>query len=246
MKLTTYAAAVLVTCVPSVALALVGVDWKFAKFPKDGVDDVTFPFNMANAPHKSGFYFAQEYTFHNVAKLAYCGVQPRPNDAKGKEIVHGVFSTFQGGSTSSHKNCHYGADSGPGVSCAVEIQGDYSHTYNVAIKNIGDTTWRGTLVDAVTGNATIIGEWTLPTGAGKISNGYMGFIEYYTWNGQESHTCASLPYAEASFFDPTSTTPGASGGSIVKAYEYGDCVGHAGYVATKVPGGYDIKVGVHI
>ncbi|KAF9386608.1 hypothetical protein CPB97_003546 [Podila verticillata] len=241
MKLT--AAALLALCAPSLSFALVGNDWKFSNAPADGLNDITFPFNMAKAPHKSGFYFAQQFNFHNVTDVGYTGLQPR-EDSRGKRVVHAAFSSFQAGTTTKHRNCSQGADGGAGVSCAVDIQGDYNHTYNLVVKNIRGTTWRGTLVDAVTRKSTIVGEWTLPAGAGKLVNGQGGFVEYYTWNGQPSHTCDSLPFTEATFYSPTSTTRGASGGSNTDVYEYGDCVGKAGYSVTKVArGGYDIKVG---
>ncbi|KAF9361344.1 hypothetical protein BGX26_004202 [Mortierella sp. AD094] len=240
MKLT--AAAVLASCVPSLGFALVGNGWKFNSAPSGGLNDVTFPFKIANAPHKSGFYFAQQFNFHNVAEVGYTGLQPRP-DSNGNSVVHAAFSSFQGGTTSNHPNCSDGADGGAGVSCSVDINGDYSHTYNLVVKNTSGTTWRGTLVDTVTGKSTVVGEWTLPHGAGKIVNGQVGFVEYYIWNGQPSHTCNSLPSTKATFYNPTSKTRGASGGKITSVYEYGDCVGKAGYSARKVSKGYDIKVG---
>jgi hypothetical protein len=240
MKLTT--AAVIALCAPSLAFALVGNEWKFDSVPSAGLSDVTFPFNMAKAPHKSGFYFAQQFNFKNVAEVGYTGLQPR-EDKNGASIIHAAFSSFQGGTTTKHPNCRAGADNGPGVSCAVDINGNYNHTYNLVVKNTGGTTWRGTLVDTVTRKATVVGEWTLPSGAGKIVNGQVGFVEYYPWNGQPSHTCKSLPITEAKFYNPTSKTAGASGGRITSVYEYGDCVGKAGYSLTKMTKGYDIKCG---
>ncbi|KAG0033534.1 hypothetical protein BGZ82_006075 [Podila clonocystis] len=176
MKLT---AASLALCAPSLAFALIGNDWAFDKAPSDGPSDITFSFNMAKAPHKSGFYFAQQFNFHNVAKVGYTGLQPR-EDKNGASIVHAAFSSFQGGTTTKHPNCYVGADGGPGVSCAVDYAGDYSHTYNLVVENTEGTTWRGTLVDTVTRTSTVVGEWTLPSGAGKIVNGQFGFVEYYT------------------------------------------------------------------
>ncbi|KAI9236278.1 hypothetical protein MVEG_08328 [Podila verticillata NRRL 6337] len=241
MKLTI--AALLALCAPSVSFALVGSNWKFSNVPADGLNDVTFSFNMAKAPHKSGFYFAQQFNFHNVAEVGYTGLQPR-EDSSGKSFVHAAFSSFQGGTTTTHSNCHQGADGGSGVSCAVDINGNYNDTYNLVVENISGTTWRGTVVDTVTRMSTVVGEWTLPAGAGKLVNGQMGFVEYYTWNGQPSHTCNSLPFTEATFYNPTSKTSGASGGSITNVYEYGDCVGKAGFSVAKVAnGGSDIKVG---
>ncbi|KAG0306752.1 hypothetical protein BGZ98_001760 [Dissophora globulifera] len=240
MKLT--AAVVLASWVPSLGFGLVGNGWKFDSAPSSGLSDVTFPFNIANAPHKSGFYFAQQFNFKNGANVGYTGLQPRP-DSNGNSVIHAAFSSFQSGTTSSHPNCSNGADGGPGVSCAVDINGDYNHTYNLVVENTIGTTWRGTLVDTMTGGSTVVGEWTLPQGAGRIINGQLGFVEYYTWNGQPSHTCDSLPFTEATFYSPTSKTSGASGGRITYVYEYGDCVGQAGYSVTKVSGAYDIKVG---
>ncbi|KAF9316423.1 hypothetical protein BG003_002006 [Podila horticola] len=165
---------------------------------------------MAKAPHKSGFYFAQQFSFNNVTIIGYTGLQPR-EDKNGASIVHAAFSSFQGGTTTKHPNCYLGADNGPGVSCAVDINGDYSHTYNLVVENTEGTTWRGTMVDTVMGNATVVGEWTLPEGARKIVNGQVGFVEYYTWNGQRSHTCESLPFTEAIFYNPTSKPPAPLG-----------------------------------
>ncbi|KAF9901565.1 hypothetical protein EC991_006013 [Linnemannia zychae] len=240
MKLTI--AAILALCAPSVCLGLVGNSWKFASAPSDGLDDVTFSFNIANAPHKRGFYFAQQFNFKNTPKVGYTGLQPQV-DAKGKSVIRGVFSSFQGGTTTKHPNCHPGADGGPGVSCAVLIDGDYNHTYNLVVENIGGTSWRGTLVDTVTSAATIVGEWTLPAGSGKIVNGQVGFVEYFIWNGLPSFTCDSCPYTEAIFYDPTSKTTGASGGKITRVYDYGTCKGKVQYSSAPINGGYEIKVG---
>ncbi|KAF9405850.1 hypothetical protein BGZ76_006466, partial [Entomortierella beljakovae] len=190
----------------------------------------------------TGFYFAQQFNFKNIPSAGYTGLQPRP-DSNGNNIIHAAFSSFQDGATSNHPNCYDGADSGPGSSCAVEIIGDYSHTYNLVVENTGGTTWRGTLVDTVIGDSTVVGEWTLPSGAGNIANGQWGFVEYYTWNGQKSHTCDSLPFTEATFYDPTSKTSGASGGVVYNVVEDGDCIGKVEFSTAVVPGGYDIKVG---
>ncbi|KAJ0151639.1 Uncharacterized protein HZ326_5900 [Fusarium oxysporum f. sp. albedinis] len=39
------------------------------------------------------------------------------------------------------------------LKCALDIFGDYSHFYNITVKNTGGTTWRGTLIDTVTGKS---------------------------------------------------------------------------------------------
>ncbi|KAF9966992.1 hypothetical protein BGZ70_000458, partial [Mortierella alpina] len=147
------------------------------------------------------------------------------------------------GAKSNHPNCYDGADGGPGVSCAVDIKGDYLNKYSLVIKNVGGTTWRGTLVDDYTRRSTVVGQWTLPAGAGKIVNGQVGFVEYYKWNDGKPHACNTLPFTEATFYNPLSKTRGASGGKITKVYEYGNCVGKVRYSTKNLSHGYDIKVG---
>ncbi|KAF9125971.1 hypothetical protein BGW39_007021 [Mortierella sp. 14UC] len=234
MKLTT--AAILVLCAPSLAFDLVGNDWKFDRATPAGLSDITFPFNMANAPHRSGYYFALQPNFRNVSKVAYTGLQPH-EDSKGNNIFHAT------GTTTKDPNCRTGADSGPGVSCAIDIKGSYWHNYNLVVENTRDTTWRGGLVDTRTGVSTVVGEWTLPKGSGKIVNGQLGFVEYYTWSGLSSHTCDLLPYTRAIFYNPTSKARGASGGKVTEVYEYGDCVGKVDYSVVRKFWRYNIKVG---
>lgn len=239
----TAAAAVLASFAPSLALALVGNSWKFLTAPTEGLNDVTFAFNMAHAPHKSGFFFAQQFSFKNEPnKVGYTGLLPG-TDLNGNNVVHAAFSSFVPGTTTVHPKCKNGADGGAGVSCGIQVKGDYDHTYKVTVENTAGTTWRGTLIDTVTGTTNVIGEWTLPNGAGKMNSGQLGFVEYFPWNVQHGHTCESLPLSEVSIFNPTSKTQGVNGGSITSVYEYGNCIGKAGYSLTKVAGGYDIKVG---
>ncbi|KAF9919688.1 hypothetical protein FBU30_010665 [Linnemannia zychae] len=237
-----FATAILLACAPSLGLALIGNYWTFKTAPAGGLNDVTFSFDMAKAPHKKGYYFAQQFNFNGIKNVGYIGLQPRP-DSNGSSVIHAAFSSFQGGTVTSHPNCHTGADGGAGVSCAVDILGDYNHVYAVTVENISGTTWRGTLTDTVTNTEAVIGEWTLPSEAGKIRNWQMGFVEYFPWNSQPSHTCSSLPFTEVTFFNPTSKTPGASEGKVYYVHEYGDCVGQAGYATTQFSNGFDINCG---
>ncbi|EFY84314.1 hypothetical protein J3459_016971 [Metarhizium acridum] len=236
-----YSLTALAVLAPELGSALVGNSWSFTGQPAGGLKDVTFPFNMAGASHTSGYYFAQQFNFYGVDSVGYCGIQNRPNK-NGKSIVHGVFSSFQKGATTSDPNCHAGADGGPGVSCAVDFEGDYGVTYNIVVENAGGTKWKGTAVNTATGKSVHIGSWTLPTSAKGIRSSQVGFVEYYPWNSG-SHKCSDLPKTSVTMFNPTSRTAGAGTGSIGKPYEYGDCVGKVNFSTTKVTGGYKITVG---
>ncbi|KAF4953684.1 hypothetical protein FGADI_5791 [Fusarium gaditjirri] len=227
----------------SPGLASVYNDWAFKKAPAAGLNDVTFPMSMKGAPRTSGHYFAQQFGFKGINDIGYTGLQPRP-DKNGKQIVHAVFSSFQKGTTTKHKNCYAGADGGPGISCSIDITGNYSHLYNLRVKNVGGTTWRGTITDTVTGYWYVIGEWKLPSSARKMLNGQAGFFEYYEWNdGKPKHNCTSQPFSQVFIGNPTSKTRGASGGAITKVYEDGECVKRLGLKATKTGKGYQIKAG---
>ncbi|KND87045.1 hypothetical protein TOPH_08317 [Tolypocladium ophioglossoides CBS 100239] len=234
-------AALIALLAPATCWGLVGITWKFENEPTRGLKDVTFPFNMTNAPHESGFYFAQQFNFKGVPDVGYTGLQPR-KDNSGGSVVHGVFSSFQKGTTSSHRNCHGGADGKPGVSCAVDINASYSPTYNLVVENTSGTSWRGTLIDASSGKKTIIGEWTLPSGALGIKSSQVGFVEFYPWNAGP-HKCKNLPKTQVTFGKPTSETGGTGPGFVGDAYEYGDCKGKVGFKMTTTGEGVRVDVG---
>ena len=220
--------------------ALVGLSWSMANVPKTGLKDITFPISMPNAPHKSGYFFAQQFSFNGQSDVGYTGLQPRP-DSGSQSIIHAVFSSFISGTTTADSNCHDGADGGPGVSCAVDIKADYAHDYHLQIQNIGGTQWVGTLVDAVTGSKTHIGSYTLPSGTGGIKESQAGFVEYYPWNSESQHACNTLPKTSVTFGAPT--TSGGNSGKLGSPYEYGDCVGRVNFSTRKNGSGYEVSVG---
>lgn len=235
-----YSIAALASIGPHASLALVGVGWSFSGSPSGGMSDVTFPINMDGSSYESGYYYAQQFTFQNSG-LGYTGLQPRP-DSGGNHIVHGVFSSFIKGTTTDDSNCSDGADGGDGVSCSVDITGDYSHTYNLVVENSSGTTWKGSMVDTTTGTSTHIGSWTIPSGTGGIENSQGGFIEYYPWNSG-THQCGDLPKSTSAFYNPTSKTSGSGTGTVDHPYEYGDCVGKVAYSFRQLSGGYSVTVG---
>ncbi|KAF5238893.1 hypothetical protein FANTH_10136 [Fusarium anthophilum] len=236
-------ATILALHLPSLGLASVYNNWAFSNIPSAGLGDITFPISMKGAPRKSGYYFAQQFNFHGIDRVGYTGLQPRP-DNRRRQVVHAAFSSFQNGTTTNHRNCHPGADGGPGVSCALDLLGDYSHLCTITVENTGDTTWKGTLLDTVTGQSHVIGEWTLPSSAGKMLNGQAGFVEYYNWNdGTTNHDCSTQPFTQVFFGNPTSKTKGASGGKITSVYEAGECVMKLNLKATQTGKGYQIQAG---
>ncbi|KAG0268174.1 hypothetical protein DFQ27_007405 [Actinomortierella ambigua] len=236
MKL--HATTLFALCAPSVCLAVVSLSWDFLAIPTTGLLDITFPFNVANAPHQTGFYFAQQFKFIKVAEVGTIGLKPQ-EDVNGTSVIRGVFSSSQNGTTTNHPNCSPGADGGAGVSCEFTFPATYSNTFNMVVENINGTTWRGTAVDSETSNTTEIGEWTLPSESGGILGSQTGFIEYY------AHNCTVPPFTEVTFFNPTSDTPGAMGGSIETVAErpYG-CEKQANFTDRGVPDGHDISIGV--
>ncbi|KAF4475761.1 zinc finger odd-paired-like (opl) [Fusarium agapanthi] len=216
---------------------------EFKKFPSVGIDDITFPMKMQKTPREDGLYFAQQFGWKGINDIGYIGLQPRP-DKNGRQVIHAAFSSFQKGTTSTHKHCTAGADGGPGVSCKIDIYGNYSHLQHLTVKHIGGTRWRGVLTDTVARTSNVIGEYTLPSSARKLTNGQVGFMEYYVWNdGEKHHNCTSQHFGRVFIGDPTTKTSGASGGKISDVYQAGECVNKLNLKATRNPHGYQIQAG---
>ncbi|KAJ7078724.1 hypothetical protein B0H15DRAFT_788729, partial [Mycena belliarum] len=164
-------------------------------------------------------------------------------DCKKSDVLHGVFSSFVRGTTTTHKNCSPGADGGPGVSCAVEWNGVYNRTYDYEIQTSGSRLWVGTAVDTVTGARVQIGSWTLPAGSGGIRSSQAGFVEWYPWNGGEPpNHCARLPYQKTIFGNPRTSGAGSVGHQGL-SHEYGDCVGQVAFHTEPVSSGVENNCG---
>ncbi|KAF7795911.1 hypothetical protein EIP86_007078 [Pleurotus ostreatoroseus] len=239
-----FATLTLFSLLPAYTYALVGVDWDVDNTPASGLTDITFPFNIANATHVSGYYFAQQFGFNGLADIGYTGLQPRPDSALGVSNIRAVFSSFVPNTTTLDPLCSLGADGGPGVSCSITIPASYAHTYNMEVVNTVGTTWTGTMVDTITGIRAHVGTWTLPAGAGGIKSNEGGFVEYYLWNDGQAHPCNTLPKTQAFFGVPTTTTAGAGPGHISTAYEYGNCIGQVAFSTSTTNAGTFVKVGV--
>jgi len=243
MKLSSSLALVasLLSIIPTTC-ALVGSSWSVTNVPSSGLSDITFPITIVQADHISGYYFAQQFGFVGLNDVGYTGIQPRP-DNNGAAVLHGVFSSFVAGTTSSDANCSSGADGGAGVSCSFEWNGVYGRTYGFEVKTTGNRLWVGTAVDTVTGQRIHIGSYTLPAGSQGIQSSQAGFVEWYPWNGGEPpNHCARLPYQKTIFGNPTTTHAGSVGTQSL-AYEYGDCVGQVAFQAGKVTGGAENSCG---
>ncbi|OEV05604.1 hypothetical protein AN216_02815 [Streptomyces oceani] len=222
----------LLVAVPQTAAASVGggnvsIGWSIDGVPESGLTNITFPITVNKATaHQDGIYFAQQYNFANA--MGYTGLQPRENSG-GSERLSARFSTFTAGASTSDPLCHEGADGGPGVTCAVDFDAVYGHTYDVTVERSGTNTWTGTATDTVSGESTHLGTYTLPEGSGNLQGSQGGFVEYYL--GIPS--CAEMPRSDVVFGGPTSTDAGGLSGASRANYEYSDCVGEANYQAER-------------
>ncbi|XWW96135.1 hypothetical protein V2A60_004106 [Cordyceps javanica] len=229
---------------PSACLAGIGHTWSFSSSPAGGMKDVTFGFDVSGAAHRRGYYFANQFNFQNVKEVSYTGVQPQTDAAGGRASIRGVFSSFQRGATSTHPNCSDGADGGDGVSCGVTVAvSDFSGRFDCVVENIGGTRWRGTLKNDAQGISVVIGEFSQPAGAGGVTKGQMGFLEYFLANGNPNFKCHDQFKTKVSYYFPTSRTPGAGTGTIPKPYEYGSCVGDQGFSTSGGPNYWTINTG---
>ncbi|KAJ7164320.1 hypothetical protein C8R46DRAFT_1278488 [Mycena filopes] len=224
--------------------ALIGLGWSMSNVPATGLQNICFPLTIVQADHISGYFFAQQFGFVN-SSTGYTGLQPRPNDADGRPVLHGVFSSFVPGTTTNDPNCKAGVDGSPdGVSCAFDFPGVYNRTYNLVVILEGAGTWSGQVTDTVTLVRIHIGRWTLPATAGGIRYYQVGFVEWYPWNvgTPPQNKCAKLPYQKTIFGIPSTTNPGSVGTENL-AYHSGDCVGAANFHTGKVASGIEVDSG---
>ncbi|OAQ73251.1 hypothetical protein VFPPC_01008 [Pochonia chlamydosporia 170] len=195
----------------AVAVQMVHLGWEAANVPASGLQDVTFPMAMPKAPHESAYYFEQAISFKNIPKkypfsVIYTGLQPRP-DKNGKSIVHATFSSFFPDTTTTDKACHLGADGGPGVSCAIDVESSYNDTYHLQIKVNGQT-YSGTLINSNTNQTWGMGSFDLPAGVSGMKGGkWVGFVEYYNTGLQD---CTKYPFTAATFGTPFTSMVGVN------------------------------------
>ncbi|KAF5856128.1 hypothetical protein ETB97_007848 [Aspergillus alliaceus] len=221
------------------------VPWTVDNVPPSGLLDITFPMSMEDSARERGWYYAQNFLFGGSSKGAYIGLQPRPNNATGP-VIHAAFSSFINGTTTQDANCYEGADGGPGVSCAIDILGDYTHIYDLKVQNTGGTTWTGTLIDTVTKVEAHIGRWTLPAGTTGIKGSYVGFVEWWPFNDRRKQPdCKSLRQTSILFDAPRTSTPGAGISRLGSAYEVYDCSGKQNFRQERTGAAVKVTVGYH-
>ncbi|MGV3345714.1 hypothetical protein ACGVWS_08180 [Enterobacteriaceae bacterium LUAb1] len=209
------------------------VQWKLNKLHNaPSVDprftNLTFRFNVNNETmHNDGTYFAQQFHFENTGSennTGYLGLQPRKN-RHGQSYMKAIFSSFIAGSKTHDRNCHSGADGGPGVSCAVLFPATYGRTYEITIHQTAENTWSGEVRDQLSGEETHIGSWTLPDSFGKLLPSGEGFAEYYAFYKPNYPQfvvpdCSQLAKINV-FYGPVTTTDFGGGiGSITNSSEY--------------------------
>ena len=211
------------------------LSWSVSSAPAAGLSSVTFPITVAPATaRRAGTYFAMQYGFTGQSDVGYTGLQPRP-DSQGSGRLRGVFSSFIAGTTSTDPNCTPGADGGPGVSCGLEFNAVYGHTYNMVVRQTGTDTWSGTAVDTTTGQSTHIGSYKLPAGSGNLKPSQSGFVEYY-----DVPSCTQQQKYDVTFGAPSS---GSLSGKVAWVKEYGDCLGQGNTTVTTVGTGVRITRG---
>ncbi|KAG6103497.1 hypothetical protein E4U14_006225 [Claviceps sp. LM454 group G7] len=231
------------------AFAAVGTSWGFTGNPRGGLRDITFPFRMEGASHKTGYFFAQQFDFQGGNSIALCGVRTQPNGPGGRSVVRADFSTYQAGSTTEDRNCRGDVDGGPGVSCSVAFYSDYATIFNILIENVSGTTWKATVINTSTGRDIRIGTWTLPSSTGGINSNNeanLGLVQYSPWNTGR-HYCGkgTLPRTTVTMYNPFSRTSGAGNGILNQPFEIFDCVTAQGFSTQKVPNGWHIQCGYY-
>jgi len=197
-------------------------NWSIAGAPVDGIEDITFTMTVHPlSQHHAGMFVAQQFGFVNGGG-GYIGLQPR-SDSNGRQRLHGIFSTFDPGSTENDPNCISGADGDPsGVSCGITFYAEYNHPYALTIEMSGPNTWTGIATDTVTGVETHIGTFTEPPGRGKLTSAHSGFVEHWY---STVPSCLQMPRIVVTLGGPFTTAAGGRSGTVSNAHVRGsDCL----------------------
>lgn len=120
------------------------------------------------------------------------------------------------------------------MSCSKTFSASYDDTYNLEVKNIGNTTWQGTAISKNTGTKTHVGSYTLPDGFQGIRDYQTGFVEYFVAANGPNGNCSEYPYTSATFGAPTSTVGKGTEG---EPFQYGACKGKAGFMSQDLADG---------
>ena len=230
--------ATIASLLPASTLAAIYLGWTIPNVPSAGFQNISFPFDLSQAPHKEGWYFAQQFRFIGQDYVGFTGLQPLPDD-NGQPIIRAIFSSFIPGTTVRDANCWDSAGGGPGAACSLEFPADYDHGYSLEVVNTGgSTTWTGTVVDTTTNKKLHVGTYTLPEGTQGIKSYEIGFVKYFEPEPDSEH-CDELPYTSVTFGNPfTPTEEGSLGG----AYEYPEdfCTGEQDF---KFKSGLQLEAG---
>ncbi|KAF9574120.1 hypothetical protein EC968_007372 [Mortierella alpina] len=243
-------AAVLASCAPSLAYALVGIKWSIPNAPALGLNNIEFPFIIAEASHIDGYYFAQQFKLPGSGSevppgFGTIGLQTRP-DANGKPVIQAVFSSSIKGTTfePTEKNCQDGAEGGSGATCSVTFNAPYTDVYILRVEQV-EGAWEGIALNNRTKAETSIGAWKPPGPARLAEASQTGFVEYTASTNGGSYECPHLPKTTVIFGVPTTSHEGKTViGLLEDAIEDGDCKERVDFTNKKtLEGGRIVSLG---
>lgn len=184
----------------STTSATISWNWAISGVPKEGIDHIVFPVSISDWPNRKEWYIANQFPVSGCS-IGYTGIQPisAANGLGGKKTGKAqlIFSSFDKNAKPEHKNCKYGADGGPGVSCAVLFENLHSgmnYDLHVEVREEKDRyIYTGYLMDpdfflGITGGyRNDIGAWSVPASkCGLIKTSQAGFLEEFKFKCADS------------------------------------------------------------
>lgn len=157
-------------------------------------------------PNVKGYFWANQFHFENGNHAGYIGIQTRPK-AEDKLVI---FSVFGKGTQSDSTNCRSGADGGSGTSCSAKFIWQDGHNYYLNVYKVPNYSteyyrWRGEIVDEITHQKQVIGEYETPVSWGLLSPSSIFFDEWFPFNASNQKNAqdrACVPYAKINTYYP--------------------------------------------
>jgi len=150
--------------------------------------EVTIDPGLASSYYWSHFFVLEgTRDGEGTERQAYMGLQT--SGGAERAVIFSAWNAIEAG-----RGCETFGGEGVGYKCHRAYAWKAGHAYRFEATAIGNDWWRGTVTDATTGAATVIGLLRMPAGAGRAVTSVL-FDEYY----REVESCTAMAPASITF-----------------------------------------------
>jgi Domain of unknown function (DUF3472) len=175
--------------------------------PTDGFTEMEHGLTIDRVTPNAPYFWSHQFKFKG-GDGGYIGLQSngsRVNGTRGKTAVFSVFGSALSGTSGSCVLEVKGFDgyNTSGTSCRVPYEWQTGRKYTLRVKMVSSDSsgkwWQAWIKDTFTNTETSVAKIKTPASWKGLNDWSVMWTEYF---GTPLSTCASLPYAKATFFNP--------------------------------------------